>query len=65
MYDDEPIICQLIFNDFSEHSSNYYSSIWGKELYPVAFNPLDETGRSVYNMNVTRCTCKGKYTMIR
>ena len=39
---DEPVIIQLLFKDITEHQRNYYNSIWGKELYPVAFNPLDD-----------------------
>ena len=40
---DEPLLVRLILEDCNkEHMRNLYSSITGKELYPVAVNRLDE-----------------------
>ena len=47
---DEHLIIQIISDDYKEHQSNHYSSIWGKEIYPVAFNPIEENrGRAKYD----------------
>ena len=35
-------------NERSEHQSHNYSSIYGKIIYPVAFNPLCNDGRNAY-----------------
>ena len=59
--DDEPLIVQIILGDISEHQRNTYSSIWGKELYPVAFNPLDDDEDNVrYDFS-----SRSRYPMIR
>ena len=40
---DEPLLVRLILEEnCKEHMRNIYSSITGKELYPVAINCLDE-----------------------
>lgn len=44
-----------------EHKRNGYNSIYGKIIYPVAFNPLDERGNSVYVFDNKKCY----YEMIR
>jgi len=44
-----------------EHKRNEYNSIYGKIIYPVAFNPLDEGGKSVYVFDNRKCY----YEMIR
>ena len=55
--EEKPIIISILREDISEHMRNVYSTIEGKELYPVALNPLEEDtewycfgSRARYNM---------------
>ena len=57
--DNEPIIISSLLEGISEHMRDAYNSIKGKELYPVAFNPLDE------EVEWYSFKCKAKYPMIR
>ena len=53
------LVSILLDDDISEHMRNLYSTITGNELYPVAFNPLEEdTEWYVFRS-------KARYPMIR
>lgn len=48
-------------NERSEHQRHDYSTIYGKIIYPVAFNPLDDKKRAHYKFNCHN----NRYEMIR
>lgn len=43
------------------HRNMRYNNIYGKNIYPVAFNPLDNKRKSYYKFNYQR----NRYEMIR
>jgi hypothetical protein len=45
----EPLLVRLVKQKgLKEHQRGTYSSIYGKELYPVSFNPLDDDKNAWY-----------------
>ena len=63
---DEPLLVRLILEEnCKEHMRNCYSSITGKELYPVAVNRLDEDYVDDEIGPYYRFGGKSRYKMIR